>query len=48
MYKGIDPPDRYRLARLCLNDIEPNNDWRVACEQWIDRREENWRNKNAK
>jgi len=47
MYKGHDAPNKFDQARRCLSDIEETNDWRIAGEQWIDRRENNWRNKNG-
>lgn len=39
-------PQKYESARLHLAALPEDSDWRVACEQWVGRRQANWEAKH--
>ena len=43
--KRGDAPQKFESARLHLAALPEKSDWRLACEQWVGRREQNWEKK---
>ncbi len=43
--KRGEAPRKFESARLHLAALPEKSDWRIACEQWVDRRQVNWEKK---
>ena len=44
IFKGKDKedPTRYKGMYACLDKMPLDSDWRIACNEWVARREKKW------